>query len=90
MTAIVLPGVEGDTVAQLVQTNRSEHLDASPPIRRTRQGVRLSGFDKTGQRNPGWQVGVQGGVGLVGRVGWGLGVVAGVVVLGSWLRKPDR
>lgn len=52
LTAIVLPGTP-NSLCSLVQLNRSEHLDAEPAIRRTRQHTELSGY-AAGRRSPTW------------------------------------
>jgi broad specificity phosphatase PhoE len=53
VSAIVLPGA-AESPCTLVQLNRSEHLDAEPAIRRTRQQIALSGFGEDGRRPSGW------------------------------------
>jgi hypothetical protein len=96
LTALNLAG----TVAplrrcQLVQLNRSEHLDDVPALMRTRQGISLTGFSN-GRRPRGWQPPPNDSRGSIGSDGGGLAELGGcdrlplavaILALISWLQR---
>ena len=87
MSAIVLPGTPDDCCS-LVQLNRSEHLDESPQIRRTRQGIRVAGFDAAGRRPSGWQVPADGEAGTLSGCTVAAAVMAAAALLAWGCRPP--